>query len=76
MESKMNTTAANNSYTGLLNKSLKVFFNSAMRISLKRPSQAYFFLKTVRWQKKAAALRAEMDRQGTNVPPYHHLQHH
>jgi MoaA/NifB/PqqE/SkfB family radical SAM enzyme len=65
----MNTMTTNRNYTGLLNKSLKIFFNSAVRISLKRPGQAYYFLKTVGWQKKAAALRTEMEGQGTHVPP-------
>jgi MoaA/NifB/PqqE/SkfB family radical SAM enzyme len=59
----------NNNYTGLLNKSLGVFFNTAWRITLKRPGQAYFFLRTVQWQHKAAKVRAEMDRQGVQVPP-------
>jgi|WetSurMetagenome_2_1015567.scaffolds.fasta_scaffold114646_2 MoaA/NifB/PqqE/SkfB family radical SAM enzyme len=59
----------NNNYTGLLNKSLGVFFNTAWRITLKRPGQAYFFLKTVQWQRKAAKARTEMDRQGVHVPP-------
>jgi hypothetical protein len=33
-------------YGKLLSKSLKVFFGDALRISLKNPSQAYFFFKT------------------------------
>jgi MoaA/NifB/PqqE/SkfB family radical SAM enzyme len=66
MEGKMKT---NNNYTGLLNKSLGVFFNTAWHITLKRPGQAYFFLKTVQWQRKAAKVRVEMDRQGVHVPP-------
>jgi MoaA/NifB/PqqE/SkfB family radical SAM enzyme len=64
----MNTNKSNN-YTGLLNKSLKVFFSTAWRITLRRPSQAYFFFKTVRWQRQAARVREEMDRQGVHVPP-------
>lgn len=58
-----------NNYTSVLNKSLKVFFSTAWHITLKRPSQAYFFFKTVRWQRKAAKTRAEMEEQGVHVPP-------
>jgi MoaA/NifB/PqqE/SkfB family radical SAM enzyme len=66
----MNTnTSTNNNYTGALNKSLKVFFNNAWKITLTRPGQAFYFLQTVQWQRKAAKVRAEMDRQGIQVPP-------
>ncbi len=56
-------------YTNLLNKSLGVFFSTAWHITLKRPSQAYFFFKTVQWQRKAAKVRAEMAKEGVHVPP-------
>jgi len=67
----METTIVNtgNNYAGLLNKSLKVFFSTAWHITLQRPGQAYFFFKTVRWQRNAAKVRAEMDKQGVHVPP-------
>ncbi len=65
----MNALTENKNYTSLLNKSLKVFFSTAWRITLKRPGQAYFFFKTVQWQRKAAKVRAEMDKQGIHVPP-------
>jgi len=64
----MNQTE-NRNYTGLLNKSLKVFFSTAWHITLQRPSQAYFFFKTVQWQRKAAKARESMAREGVNVPP-------
>jgi MoaA/NifB/PqqE/SkfB family radical SAM enzyme len=57
------------SYTSLLNQSLKVFFNTAWRITLKRPSQALFFYRTVRWQQQAAKVRAANAAQGVTVPP-------
>lgn len=56
-------------YGKLLSKSLKVFFGDALRISLKNPSQAYFFFKTLRWQRRATRLRRDWERQGINVPP-------
>jgi MoaA/NifB/PqqE/SkfB family radical SAM enzyme len=65
----MMTDNREKNYTGLLNKSLGVFFNTAWHITLKRPSQAYFFFKTVQWQRKAAKMRAEMAKEGVHVPP-------
>jgi hypothetical protein len=34
----------------VLNESLKVFFKDSLRVTLKDPKQAYFFLRTTRWQ--------------------------
>ena len=65
---EMDMTTENSNYTGLLNKSLKIFFSTAWRITLKRPSQALFFFKTVRWQKRAANVRAAMEQEGVQVP--------
>ncbi len=53
----------------LLDKSLRIFFMRVVRITVKDPKQAYFFLKTVRWQKKAARLRSTWQKEGTQVPP-------
>lgn len=53
----------------LLNESLKIFFKDALRVSLKNPSQAYFFYKTIRWQTKAARQRINLEQQGVHVPP-------
>ncbi len=58
-----------NYYHNLLNKNLKIFFKDAVRITLTNPSQAYFFYKTVRWQKKAALMRSRWQEQGINIPP-------
>ncbi len=56
-------------YGKLLGKSLKVFFGTALKISLKNPSQAFFFLKTALWQRRASRLRASWKSKGINVPP-------
>lgn len=56
-------------YRRLLNENLKLFFKDAVRITVSKPSQAYFFYKTVRWQQKAARLRAQWQRRGVSVPP-------
>src|SRR4030066_2109834 len=55
-------------YTRILNKSLKIFFSTAWRITLSNPSQAYFFFRTVRWQMKAAKRRGEIGKEGIHVP--------
>jgi MoaA/NifB/PqqE/SkfB family radical SAM enzyme len=59
----------NNNYASLLNKSLKIFFSTAWHITLRRPSQAYFFFLTVQWQRKAAKTRTALQNQGVHVPP-------
>jgi MoaA/NifB/PqqE/SkfB family radical SAM enzyme len=53
----------------ILNKSLNVFFKDAMRVAVTNPAQAYHFLKTVRWQRKAASIRKKWQQQGVHVPP-------
>ena len=56
-------------YGKLLSKSPKVFLGDALRISLKNPSQAYFFFKTLRWKRQAARLRQNWKSQSINMPP-------
>jgi MoaA/NifB/PqqE/SkfB family radical SAM enzyme len=46
-----------------------VFFKDALRSALSNPSQAVFFLKTLNWQKRAAKIRQNWERQGIHVPP-------
>jgi MoaA/NifB/PqqE/SkfB family radical SAM enzyme len=53
----------------IMNESLSVFFKDALRISLKDPGQAYYFLQTIKRQRKAARLRQKLAREGVNVPP-------
>jgi len=38
------------SATARLNLGLRVFFSEFVRVSLRRPSQALFFARTVLWQ--------------------------
>ena len=59
----------NMEYSKLLGKSLKVFFWDALKVSIKNPSQAYFFLKTAIWQRRASRIRAGWKSRGVNVPP-------
>jgi len=68
----MNSQGINNqkiNFRKLLDKSLRIFFSDAMRITLRNPSQAFFFFKTVRWQRKASRLRSKWNQQGIKVPP-------
>jgi len=56
-------------YSIILNKSLKVFFKDAVRVTVTNPAQAYFFFRTLKWQRKAAGVRDFWKRQGIHVPP-------
>jgi MoaA/NifB/PqqE/SkfB family radical SAM enzyme len=53
----------------VLNESLSIFFKDALRVAFTNPAQAYFFLKTARWQSKAAQTRSRWQKQGVHVPP-------
>ena len=53
----------------VLNDTLKIFFKDMIKISIRHPSQALFFFKNYRWQKKAAKTREKWEKQGTHVPP-------
>ena len=56
-------------FTKILNGTLSVLFKDVARIALTNPSQSVFFLRTLRWQKKAAKTRAKWESQGIHVPP-------
>ena len=36
-------------FSAMLNRSLRVFFKDALRITLRNPAQAYYFLRTAIW---------------------------
>jgi len=57
------------SATTRLNQGLRIFFSEFVRVSLRRPSQALFFARTVLWQGRAARLRARHAAEGLTVPP-------
>ncbi len=59
----------NTEFRFALNDALRIFFKDAIKVSVRHPSQALFFLKTYRWQKQAARTRETWERQGTHVPP-------
>lgn len=53
----------------VLNESLNVFFRDALRVTFTNPLQAYSFVRTVKWQRKAARLRTDWEQRGIHVPP-------
>jgi hypothetical protein len=57
------------SATTRLNLGLRLFFSEFVRVSLRRPSQAVFFARTVLWQGSAARRRARVAAEGITVPP-------
>ena len=57
------------SSTAHLNQGLRIFFSEFVRVSLRRPSQAAFFARTVLWQGRAARRRAALAREGVTVSP-------
>ena len=59
----------NTDFRFVLNDTLKIFFKDFIKVSLRHPSQALFFYKTYRWQKKAAKTREKWQQQGIPVPP-------
>jgi sulfatase maturation enzyme AslB (radical SAM superfamily) len=56
-------------FRDVLNRSLKIFFKDAVRTTLRNPLLAYYFIRTVGWQKKAAKLREDWENRGVHVPP-------
>ena len=68
---KVNTAVVDGDehYAALLGDSLKIFFGDAVKTALTNPAQAYFFLRTLRWQKQAAATRRRYADDGVHVPP-------
>ncbi len=56
-------------FNRVLNAALGVLFKDAAKVALTNPSQAVFFMRTLRWQKKAAKIRANWEDHGIHVPP-------
>ncbi len=56
-------------FNKILNGALRVLFKDVARVALTSPSQSVFFLKTYRWQQKAAKTREKWEQQGIHVPP-------
>ena len=61
--------AIQTSTTSKLNLGIRIFFSEFVRVSLRHPGQALFFVRTVLWQGGAARRRAREARGGLHVPP-------
>ena len=59
-----------------LNQGLRIFFSEFVRVSIRRPTQALFFARTIFWQAAAARRRAARGAGGRRRSPHRHLQHH
>ncbi|MDD1721548.1 MAG: radical SAM protein [Euryarchaeota archaeon] len=57
-------------YIKPLNAALKTYLKDAVRVTIKNPSQALFFARMLRAQKKATRTRQAWERQGLHVPPF------
>jgi MoaA/NifB/PqqE/SkfB family radical SAM enzyme len=56
-------------FSKVLNQSLKIFFTDFIKVSMRNPSQALFFYKTLRWQQHAAKARERWKNRNIHVPP-------
>lgn len=68
----MNVTSSTTediAFAKLLSSLLRIFFWDALRISIRNPARALFFLRTVGRQRKAAGIRSRWRQQGFHVPP-------
>ena len=57
-------------YVKPLNAALKTYLKDAVRVTIKNPSQALFFARMLRAQKKATLTRQAWERQGLHVSPF------
>jgi MoaA/NifB/PqqE/SkfB family radical SAM enzyme len=53
----------------ILNEALRVFFKDALKTTLRNPIQAFYFVRTIIWQMKAARIRSRWATQDVPVPP-------
>jgi MoaA/NifB/PqqE/SkfB family radical SAM enzyme len=67
--SGLNPKKQKTDYSAILNKALQIFFKDALTISLRNPTQAAYFFKTVQNQRKATLVRARWGKEGVQVPP-------
>jgi MoaA/NifB/PqqE/SkfB family radical SAM enzyme len=69
MLSTTSSTTEDVGFAKLLSSLLRIFFWDALRISIRNPARALFFLRTVGRQRKAAGIRSRLRQQGFHVPP-------
>lgn len=59
-----------NHYIDEMNKSIRNLFKSALGITFTEPAKAFFLIKVLQWQRKAAKIRKEWENKGVHVPPF------
>ena len=59
----------NTDFRFVLNDALRIFFKDAVKVTLRHPLQALYFIKTLHYQKQASKRREHWEQQGTHVPP-------
>ncbi len=52
-----------------LNDSLRIFFGDMLKAAITNPLTAKFYIQTLRWQRKAATKRNQLEKEGLHVPP-------
>jgi MoaA/NifB/PqqE/SkfB family radical SAM enzyme len=57
-------------FINLFNRSIWNLFENALKTAYANPAQSYFFLKTLRAQKKASQKRTLWEKKGVHVPPF------
>ena len=61
--------AAELDFNKIVTDSVGIFLKDALRTVVAHPSQAAFFVRTLRWQRKAAKIRQKWEAAGVHVPP-------
>jgi hypothetical protein len=56
-------------FNKIVTDSVGIFLKDALRTAVAHPSQAAFFVRTLRWQRKAAKIRQKWEATGVHVPP-------
>ncbi len=56
-------------FNKIVTDSVGIFLKDALRTAIAHPSQVAFFVRTLRWQRKAAKIRQKLESEGVHVPP-------
>lgn len=56
-------------FNKIVTDSVGIFLKDALRTAIAHPSQVAFFVRTLRWQRKAAKIRQKWEAAGVHVPP-------
>jgi MoaA/NifB/PqqE/SkfB family radical SAM enzyme len=56
-------------FNKIVTDSVGIFLKDALQTVFTHPSQAAFFVRTLRWQRKAAKIRQKLESQGIHIPP-------